>query len=211
MSPSGALRQICTHLLRWQSFEWLEQSASFPRKPQITRSFDAGPALAPPRTMLTDEPIRLLHREITDRIIRGFYDTYNELGPGFPEFVCGSALAIALRDLGLDVGEEVHLPVWFRGRRIATFRADMLVEGVVIVEVKAQHHFERFHYTQVVHYLKAAGLSVGLLMNFGRHPEFKRIVFEQAKKANPAASPGDALSDKPLPTADPSSGDVQVT
>jgi GxxExxY protein len=114
--------------------------------------------------------------------IGAFYSTYNELGAGFPEFISRRAVAIAIRDAGLEVHEEVELPVWFRGHRIAKFRADMVVAGKLLIEVKAAPEIDRFHMAQVLHYLKASDLEVGLLFNFGREPKFKRIAYERARR-----------------------------
>jgi GxxExxY protein len=114
--------------------------------------------------------------------IGAFYSTYNELGAGFPEFISRRAVAIAIRDVGLEVHEEVELPVWFRGRQIAKFRADMIVAGKLLIEVKIAPEIDRFHMAQVLHYLKASDLEVGLLFNFGREPKFKRIAHGRARK-----------------------------
>jgi GxxExxY protein len=119
---------------------------------------------------------RLASGSLTQAIIGAFYGTYNELGPGFPEFIARRALSITLRDLGLEVLEEFLLPVRFRGQEIGRFRADLLVAGTVIVEVKVSPEIERYHLAQVLHYLKASDLEVGLLVNFGRTPQFKRVI-----------------------------------
>jgi GxxExxY protein len=91
-------------------------------------------------------------------------------------------VAIAIRDVGLEVHEEVELPVWFRGRQIARFRADMIVAGKLLIEVKVAPEIDRFHMAQVLHYLKASDLEVGLLFNFGREPKFTRIAHGRARK-----------------------------
>ena len=77
--------------------------------------------------------------------------------------------------------EEVSLPVWFRGRRIVRFQADMLVENTVLVEVKISERMDPFHQAQLLHYLKATDLEVGILLNYGRKPEFKRVIYERAR------------------------------
>ena len=120
--------------------------------------------------------------DITGIVIRAFYSTYNELGPGFPEFVTRTALAIAIRDEGLAAREEAFLPVWFRGRRIVTFKADLVVAEQVIVEVKVGKEVQPFHKAQLKNYLKATDLEVGLLLHFGPEPRFYRIVYENARK-----------------------------
>ncbi|MGH9373097.1 MAG: GxxExxY protein [Vicinamibacterales bacterium] len=119
------------------------ESATFPLLRRRNQALSGGRWIANEIYMSVESP-HILHREVTDRIIRGFYDTYNELGPGFPEFVCLAALAITLRDMGLRARTEVEVPVWFRGQRIGKFRPDLIAEEVVIVEVKAQQQFERF-------------------------------------------------------------------
>jgi GxxExxY protein len=105
----------------------------------------------------------------------------NNLGPGFPEFVARRALAIMIGETGLAVREEIELPVWFRGQRIAKFRADLLVADTLLVEVKVSPEIDAFHTAQVLHYLKASDLEVGLLLNFGREPQFKRVVYQRSR------------------------------
>ena len=129
-----------------------------------------------------DAKPELQHEDITGRIINAFFATYNELA-GFPEFVLRRAMAIAIRDAGLTVDEEKSLPVWFRGRQIVNFRADLVVASAVIVEVKTRPEIDPFNKAQVLHYLKATDLEVGLLLNFGRRPEFHRVVYEESRKA----------------------------
>lgn len=154
-------------------------------------------------------PHPLLHEDTTAAIIGTFYDVYNELGVGFPEFVVRRAMAVALADAGLVVSEEVALPVWFRGRRLASFRADLVVGPGVIVEVKTRQTVDDFHLAQVLHYLKATDLEVGLLLNFGRRPEFRRVVFQNAKKPRHPENPVEAgpahVASNPA-TTPPSSG-----
>ena len=124
----------------------------------------------------------LLNGDLTQLVIGAFYDTYNDLGSGFPEFVTRRALAIVIREAGLSVFEEVELPVWFHGQKLAGFRADLLVADKLIVEVKTSLSMEAFHQAQVLHYLKATNHEVGLLVNFGREPQFKRVVYSEARK-----------------------------
>jgi GxxExxY protein len=153
--------------------------------------------------VMSVESSQLLHRDITDKIIQAFYDTYNELGTGFPEFICIAALAVSMRELGLCARTEVDSPVWFRGHRIGRFRPHLIVDDVVIVEVKAQQQFERYHFTQVVHYLKATGLSVGLLMNFGPRPGFRRLVFDHARTSHATDRRGQEPMDTPASGSGP--------
>jgi len=131
------------------------------------------------------EPPPLILGEQTGAIIHEFCIVYNELGGGFPEFVYRRALAPALRGAGLAVSEEVPLPVWFRGNRIVTFRVDLVVGDRVLIEVKALPEVDKFQQAQVLHYLKASDLEVGLLLNFGRRPEFRRVIYENTRKRRP--------------------------
>ncbi len=124
----------------------------------------------------------LKYRDITEKIIRAFFDVYNDLGPGFLESVYRESMMIALRDAGLQMEREVHIPVWFRGQRVGDFRGDLLVNSVVLVELKTARTFEEAHQAQLLHYLKATDIEVGLLLNFGPRAQFKRLIFENSKK-----------------------------
>jgi GxxExxY protein len=129
----------------------------------------------------------LLHRDMTDLIIGVFYDVYNELGFGFLESIYEEAMVIALREKGVDVQQQVPVPVAFRGHLIGTYQADLIVDGVIIVELKAVQKLVEAHVAQLMHYLRATEIEVGLLMNFGHSPEFKRRAFENKRKS-PARS-----------------------
>ena len=94
-------------------------------------------------------------------------DVHRELGPGYLEKVYENALSIALSDTGIDVAQQVSIPAQFRGRVVGDFVADLLVEGNLIVELKAVSNLLPVHETQLVSYLKATGFDVGLLINFG--------------------------------------------
>ncbi|MCP4589453.1 MAG: GxxExxY protein [bacterium] len=129
--------------------------------------------------------------ELTERIIGVFFDVYNELGVGFLESVYEASMEIALNDAGLQVTRQVPIPVWFRERQVGEFRADLLVEQAVILELKAVRVLESIHKAQLLNYLRATLIEVGLLLNFGRKPEFKRFVFDNARKSireNPCSS-----------------------
>jgi GxxExxY protein len=127
-------------------------------------------------------PEWLKHREVTEKVIGVFYDVYNELGHGFLESVHEEALAIALVQSGLKVERQVPIAVWFRRRRIGDFRADMLIEGQVLLELKAARTIDQAHERQLLNYLRATDVEVGLLLNFGVRPEFRRLVYENKRK-----------------------------
>ena len=132
-------------------------------------------------------PLRhdLLHQDLTERIIGVYYDVRRELGSGFLEKVCHRAMVIALRQAGLEVEEEVRLPVYFRGILIGDFSADMIVNGLVLVEVKCCPALEPRHKAQVINYLCACDLEVGLLFNFGAATQFQRLAFMNERKMRP--------------------------
>jgi len=119
----------------------------------------------------------LKHNEITEKILKGFYEVYNELGRGFLESVYENALTLLLKEYGLSVKTQEELNVRFHGQLVGVFRADMIVEGKVLLELKAVRSLDTVHEAQLLNYLKATGIEIGLLLNFGNTPEFKRRVF----------------------------------
>ena len=126
----------------------------------------------------------LKHGLITDQILKVFYEVYNELGHGFLESVYHRSLVLALTSVGLNVCSKVPIPVWFRGTRVGRFEADILVEDCVLLELKAARMLDSSHRAQLMNYLRATELEVGLLLNFGEKPEFKRVIFDNLKKKN---------------------------
>ncbi len=121
--------------------------------------------------------------DVAGSVIGVFYDVYNELGPGFLESVYQEAMALALRQAGLSVRRQVAVDVVFRGLSIGTFRADLLIAGELLVELKAARTIEQAHLAQVLNYLRATRLEAGLLLNFGPRPQFKRVVYSNGRKA----------------------------
>jgi GxxExxY protein len=125
---------------------------------------------------------------LTEKIIGVFYEVYNELGFGFLESVYREAMLIALRQVGLRVGAEVPVPVSFRGSLVGVFRADLVVEERVIVELKTSEGISKAHEAQVLHYLRASAMEVGLVMNFGPDARFRRVEMLNARKKRVPAS-----------------------
>ena len=115
---------------------------------------------------------------LTAKIIAACYQVHNELGPGFVERVYLAALKVALKKLELNYQEEKEFLVLFQGEEVGKFRADLVIEGKVIVELKAiEGRMPKVFESQVVSYLKASGLNVGLLVNFGnRRCEVRRLM-----------------------------------
>ena len=124
----------------------------------------------------------LKHGSITDQILRVFFEVYNELGHGFLESVYHRSLVLALESTGLKVCSRVWIPVWFRGHQVGQFEADVLVEDCVLLELKAARMLDSSHRAQLLNYLKATEIEVGLLLNFGERPEFKRMILDNLKK-----------------------------
>jgi GxxExxY protein len=119
----------------------------------------------------------LKHGELSQKIIGAAHNVHKELGQGFLEKVYKNALAIELREAGINCDQEVPMSVLYRGLVVGDYVADMVVDGKIIVEVKAVAELSSVHEVQLVNYLKATGLQVGLLINFGRSVQVKRRVF----------------------------------
>ena len=127
----------------------------------------------------------LKHHDLTEKIIGVFFDVYNELGPGFLESVYQKSLIVALTAADLNVCSRIDIPVWFRGHQVGQFEADLLVEGCVLLELKAVRGLDSSHQAQLLNYLRATKIEIGLLLNFGVRPEFKRLVYDNLRKRNP--------------------------
>ena len=122
------------------------------------------------------------HSELTERIIAGFFDAYNELGHGFLESIYEEALVRVLRASGLGVERQAPLPVWFRGEKIGDFYADLIVNKAVILELKAIRALDSSHEAQLLNYLRATPIEIGLLLNFGPQPTVRRMAFSNDRK-----------------------------
>jgi GxxExxY protein len=131
---------------------------------------------------LDKSPDHLKHASVTENIIKVFYAVYNELGFGFLESVYENALAIALSEAGISVEQQASIAVYFRGRQVGDFRCDLLVEGKVILELKAVREIAPEHIAQTLNYLKATDVEVALILDFGEKPAFKRLVFDNERK-----------------------------
>jgi len=123
-----------------------------------------------------------MHAELTEKIIGVFFSVYNELGHGFLESVYEEAFEIALTEVGTRVRRQVPIKVWFRGKGVGDFKADMLVDEKVLLELKAARGIDVAYEKQLLNYLRATDVEVGLLLNFGVRPEFRRFAFENRRK-----------------------------
>ena len=117
------------------------------------------------------------HSDITEKIIKCFYKVYNALGYGFLEKVYENAMFIELRRLGLFVQKHKQITVYYEEEKVGEYYADLIVSESVIVELKAAESLCEEHEFQLINYLKATEIKVGLLLNFGKEPIFKRKVF----------------------------------
>ncbi len=124
----------------------------------------------------------LMHENLTGQIIKAFYKVYNELGYGFLERVYEKALALELESMGLGVGRQRPIKVYYLGREVGDYYADLIVEGLVIIELKCAEAMCEAHEAQLLNYLKATDIEVGLLLNFGPKPAFCRKIFTNDKK-----------------------------
>lgn len=121
----------------------------------------------------------MLYEDITEKIIGIFYEVYRTLGAGFLEKVYEEAMAIEFEERGLKFGRQVGIDVCYKGRNAGEYVADFLVEGCVVVEIKAKKSLGKFDEAQVINYLRATGKKVGLLVNFGGEDiEFRRLVWD---------------------------------
>ena len=123
-----------------------------------------------------------LHSEITDLIIKAYYQVYNKLGFGFLEKVYENAMLIELRRLNLKCEKQRHIIVHYDGFDVGDYFADIIVDDCVIIELKAAKEICPEHEAQLVNYLKATDIEVGLLLNFGKEPRFKRRVLTSEYK-----------------------------
>ena len=130
------------------------------------------------------------HSELTDVIIAVFYDVYNELGFGFLESVYRNSLRLALLDKGLTVEQEVPVAVFFRGRNVGDFRADLVVNGTILLELKTAEQIVAAHESQVLDYLRSTALELGLILNFGPKPQVRRLLLDNSRKHAKVQSAG---------------------
>jgi len=119
----------------------------------------------------------MLHAEITEKILKAFFIVNETLGYGFLEKVYENAIKIVLIKMGLKVEQQKNIKVYFDGNEIGDYYADLIVKDLVIVELKAAESLCSEHEAQLINYLRATKIEVGLLLNFGKKAEFKRKIF----------------------------------
>lgn len=126
--------------------------------------------------------MELLHKSLTEAVLKTYFDVYNELGYGFLEKVYQNSLYLELRSRGFEVEAQKQIKVHFKGAEVGEYYVDIVVNKVVILELKAAEYIVEEFESQLINYLKATEIEVGLLLNFGKKPEFRRKVFENSRK-----------------------------
>ena len=124
----------------------------------------------------------ILHKELTGSILKLFYEVYNELGYGFLEKVYQNALYNELKNNGFEVESQKQIKVYYKNIEVGEYYADLIVNDKVILELKATEAITEAHEFQLLNYLKSTNIEVGLLLNFGKKPEFCRKVFQNYRK-----------------------------
>jgi GxxExxY protein len=118
----------------------------------------------------------IIFAELCGIIVGAFYDVYNTLGPDLPEKLLQNALCVALQKVGVPYAREVRYTVRYQGVDVGTFRADLVIADSIVVEIKCAEKINKEHIRQVLYYLKASNLSLGIILNFGTTPSFRRVI-----------------------------------
>jgi GxxExxY protein len=126
--------------------------------------------------------MELLHKNITDIILKSYYKVFNNLGYGFLEKVYENALFYELKKQGLVCEKQKPIKVYYDEIQVGEYYADIIVNECIIIELKAAESLAEEHEFQLINYLKATDIEVGLLLNFGKNPQFKRKIFTNNKK-----------------------------
>lgn len=125
---------------------------------------------------------KILHKELSESILKVFFEVYNELGSGFLEKAYQNSMYFELKSKGFIVEAQKQIKVFYKKELVGDFFADLLVENLIILELKACDCLVKVHYTQTLSYLKATNIEIGLLLNFGEKPEIKRLIFTNNRK-----------------------------
>jgi GxxExxY protein len=134
--------------------------------------------------------IELKHREITSEILHAFFKrVYQQLGYGFLEKVYENAMAIELQNMGLKVQQQAQIDVYYEEQAVGRYVADLVVEDAVIVEIKTSRQMLKEHEAQLLNYLRATPYEVGLVLNFGPRPDFRRKAYDNDRKVTKTWKP----------------------
>ena len=124
------------------------------------------------------------HSELTGQILGAFFQVHKEPGYGFSEKVYENAFTIILNEIGLKVDQQVHLHVYYHGRIVGEYIADMIINDIVMLELKAAEKIIDDHAAQLLNYLKATDIEVGLVLNFGSTAEIRRKIYDNERKGS---------------------------
>ena len=126
--------------------------------------------------------MNLKYEKVTSELIKTFYDVYNELGWGFLETVYQNSMFIELKSRGFDVVAQKQIKVKYKGIEVGSYYADLIIDDMIIIELKSAERLIAAHEAQLLNYLKGTDIEVGLLFNFGKKPEIRRQIYELARK-----------------------------
>ena len=124
-----------------------------------------------------------LHKNLSNKIIKAFYNVYNDLGYGFLEKVYENAMLLELRKMSLTCEKQKPIKVNYQNTIVGEYFADIIVDNKIILELKAAENLCLEHELQLINYLKATNIEIGLLLNFGKEPQFKRKIFTNDRKS----------------------------
>lgn len=131
---------------------------------------------------MTTDKTNFLYKDLSDKIISCFYEVYNTLGFGFLEKVYENAMMMLFVERGLQAKCQQPIKVHFKNFVVGDYFADIIVENRIIAELKAVEHLAKEHENQLINYLKATNIELGLLLNFGKKPEIRRKIFTNDRK-----------------------------
>ena len=134
------------------------------------------------------------HELLTEQLIGIFFEVYNELGHGFIESIYEKAYIRLLAERDIKFEQQRPITVFFRGLELGEFKADLVVESLVIVEFKAVRFLDATHEKQLINYLRATNIEIGMLFNFGPRAQFRRLVLDNDHKQDRAAVAGSSPS-----------------
>ena len=123
-----------------------------------------------------------LHKKLSDSILKIYYEVYNNLGYGFLEKVYQNAMYLELKNQGYNVEPQKQIKVYYKEMVVGEYYADLLIDDTIILELKACECLMDAHKAQLINYLRATDIEVGMLLNFGETPEFKRFIYTNDRK-----------------------------
>jgi GxxExxY protein len=123
-----------------------------------------------------------LHKSLSDSILKTYYEVYNELGYGFLEKVYQNAMYLELKSQGFKIEAQKQIKVFYKSQVVGEYYADLIIDDSIILELKACECLMDEHQAQLLNYLKATKVEIGILLNFGTTPEFKRLIYTNDRK-----------------------------